>query len=143
MFMYSICNCSRSSNTANVFKWNACATVVSMQYVINTRMSIRLFNGQATRFRTWVCRPFLTLCIFPIPRVFYHCHTSFTTMLIMCYATTTNLKNFFFSTPTVMVWATPDGVPPFYAVYTLYHTAMPATTLPATLTSMPCPSPRW
>ena len=50
--------------------------------------------------------------------VFYHCPTSFTTMLIKCYATVTILKNFFFLRPTVMVCATLDGVPPFYAVIT-------------------------
>ena len=65
-------------------------------------------------------------------------------MLIKCYATMTNLKNFFFSSPTSMVCATRDGVPPFYAVYTLYHTAPVATTLahpatlPPTARSMPC-----
>ena len=65
-------------------------------------------------------------------------------MLIKCYATVTILKTFFFSMPTVMVCATSDGGPPFYAMYTLYHTAHVATTLahPATLSptarSMPC-----
>ena len=39
-------------------------------------------------------------------------------MLIKCYATVTILKKIFFSIPTVMVCATLDGVPPFYAVIT-------------------------
>ena len=50
-------------------------------------------------------------------------------MLIKCYATVTILKTFFFSMPTVMVCATSDGGPPFYAMYTLYHTAHVATTV--------------
>ncbi len=63
-------------------------------------------------------------------------------MLIKCYATMTILKTFFFSIPTHMVCATLDGVPPFYTVITLATLGHPAT-LAYTLTSMPCPSPRW
>ena len=39
----------------------------------------------------------LSMCIFLIPRVFYHCHTSFTTMLIKCYATMVRFFFFFLS----------------------------------------------
>ena len=42
--MYSICNCSRNSNTANVFSWNATATVESVMYMNNTRKNIRIFT---------------------------------------------------------------------------------------------------
>ena len=53
--------------------------------------------------RSWgrVSVAVLSMCVFSIPRVFYHCHTSFTTMLIKCYATMTRLKTFFFSMPTL------------------------------------------
>jgi hypothetical protein len=37
-----------------VFSWNATAVNVSKMYMSNTRRSIRLFNGQATRSQTWV-----------------------------------------------------------------------------------------
>ena len=44
MLMYSICNCSFSSNTANVFSWKAVATVVSIMYMTNTLRSILYLN---------------------------------------------------------------------------------------------------
>jgi len=44
ILMYSICNCSRNSNTANVFSWNATATVESVMYRNTTRRSIGIFT---------------------------------------------------------------------------------------------------
>ena len=44
MFMYSICNSSRSSNTAKVLRWNATAHTVMATYRMTARVNIRLFT---------------------------------------------------------------------------------------------------
>jgi len=79
ILMYSICNCSFNSNTANVLECRAYATVVSVMYMNNTRISIRLFNGQATRFANLGIVPFYRVVhffymggILSLPYQFYH-----------------------------------------------------------------------
>ena len=52
MFMYSICNCSRNSKTANVFSWKATAQVSMTAYSRIVRQSILLFN-EYIRIHFW------------------------------------------------------------------------------------------
>ena len=89
----------------------------------------------------WVCGPISLLCIFFSMGVFYHCPTSFTTMGFKLLTDQENFSWKIFSTPTVMVCATSDGSPPFYAIITLAIVPGQRTSAP-TLRSMPLSSPR-
>jgi hypothetical protein len=52
--------------------------------------------------QTWYKGVFVPLCVFSLPRVFYHCPTSFTTMGVNLLAGRPDEKDFFFSMPTTL-----------------------------------------
>ena len=47
MLMYSICNCSRNSKTANVLSWKATTDTIIVQYKMKVRQSIHVFKSRA------------------------------------------------------------------------------------------------
>ena len=75
----------------------------------------------------------MPLCVFSLPRVFYHCPTSFTTIDINLLAGRPDDFKIFFSIPTTTVChrtATSDGSPRFSTLSTLITVCHPATWCP-------------